>query len=175
MDFAGPLLAAGLNLAQRLIVSWVEHGKSRVKLSEVDQSIAKEAQAEADRLRLRVDDLERATHRMLSELFHRTPQISYSRAGFPGSPSMDLQFNPRDPKSSKAMLADLKARVAELNGELVKWDSAPAVTAVPQIIFDADAPADTPSSTSLGAKRGLSGAMIEELRDRVRRAENPRS
>jgi hypothetical protein len=171
VDVAGVLLAAGLSLASKLIVSWVEHGRARVKVSEVDSSIAREATEEAARLRVRVDDLERATHEMMREIVARTPQISYSR-GLIGPAALDLQFDPRDPASSKQMINDLRSRVGEISADLIHRPLSDKASDAPRVIIEAEPESENEKGGSPGKRR--SAKMIEDLRDKVRDAENPR-
>jgi hypothetical protein len=173
------LLTAGLNLAQNLIVEWVKNGHSRVPVAEVQSCIAREAQQEADRLRVRVDDLQRATDKMMLMLVERTPQLSYSRK-FPKGPALNLDFDPRSPSSSKEMLNDLRRRVAEISADLPK----PAEPDLPKPPKPDEAKAlprvtiepgpDPGQDESRTSEKRRSAAMIEELRDRVRDAEGHR-
>jgi hypothetical protein len=169
--FAVPLLTAGLNLAQNLIVEWVKTGRSQVKVTEVQSSIASQAYLEAERLRVRVDDLERATNDMMLQLVERTPQLSYSK-GFARGPVLNLQFDPRSPSSSKEMLQDLRRRVGEISADLVKRPEAAETKDIPKVIVDPGPDADREERKT--PKQRRSAAMIEELRDRVRDAEDPR-
>jgi hypothetical protein len=171
VDVAGALLAAGLSLASKLVVSWVERGRSRVKVSEVESSIAKEAAEEAARLRVRVDDLERATAQMLRELVARTPQISYSR-GFIGSASIDLQFDPHDPASSKQMINDLRFRVGEISADLIHQSQADDTKDVIKVVIEPET--DPAVEYDRAPENRRSAKMIEDLRDKVRDAEDRR-
>jgi hypothetical protein len=170
VDVAGALLTAGLSLASKLIVSWVEHGRSRVKVAEVESSIAREAAEEAARLRVRVDDLERATFQMMRELVARTPQISYSRS-FTG-PVLDLQFDPHNPASSKQMLNDLRFRVGEISADMIHRPQVDKAGDTPRVIIE---PEPYPEKEEGGtAEKRRSAEMLEKLRDRVRDAEDRR-
>lgn len=111
-DLATLLVASGLRLAENLILGWVKAGRSEVKVTEVDASIARGAQAEAERLRVRVDDLERETRRMMEQLVAASPELSYAKPRF--SSKLTIDYNPRDPASSKNLLAALHSRVEEL-------------------------------------------------------------
>src|SRR5262245_54245849 len=96
------LLTAGANLVQKLLYKWISEGKSTVRVSAVDRQIAAEASAEAARLRLRVDDLENATKEALQKIVALSPRLSYARSGLHSN--LRLEFNPRDPDSSKSLL-----------------------------------------------------------------------
>lgn len=173
VEVAGALLTAGLSLAQKLIVSWVEHGRSRVKVTEVESAIAREAAEEAARLRVRVDDLERATQQMMRELVARTPQMSYSRGRGPiGPPALDLQFDPRNPESSKQLLSDLRFRVGEISADLIQHPSQDGALDIPKVVIESRP--DSASGKSEAAEKRQSAALIDELRGRVRKAEGPR-
>jgi hypothetical protein len=165
------LLTAGLNLASNLITEWVKNGHSRVPVTEVQSSIAREAQQEADRLRVRVDDLQRATDKMMLMLVERTPQLSYSRK-FPKGPALNLDFDPRSPSSSKEMLNDLRRRVTEISADLIKDPEAAGTKDIPKVTIDPGP--DAGREESKPSERRRSAAMIEDLKGRVRDAEGPR-
>jgi uncharacterized caspase-like protein len=171
VDVAGALLTAGLSLASKLIVSWVERGRSRVRVAEVESSIAREAAEEAARLRVRVDDLERATHQMLRELVARTPQISYSRSAI-GPAVLDLRFDPRDPASSKQMISDLRYRVSEISADLMHHPQSDEARDVPKVIIEPEQ--DSKKEEVVAPGKNRSAEMIEELRGKVRDAEGHR-
>lgn len=172
IDVAAALLTAGLSLSQKLIMSWVEHGRSRVKVSEVESSIAKEAALEAERLRVRVDDLERAAQQMMREIVARTPQMSYSRPRL-GSAVLDMQFDPHDPASSKQMLSDLRLRIAEISASVAQPTAESEAADLPKVTVDPD-PAEGSVRQDGARKRRRSADMIQELQGRVREAEGPR-
>lgn len=172
VDVAAALLTAGLSLSQKLIMSWIEHGRSQVKVSEVESSIAKEAALEAERLRVRVDDLERAAQQMMREIVARSPQMSYSRPKL-GSAVLDMQFDPRNPASSKQMLSDLRLRIAEISASVTQSAAESEPTEIPKVTIDPDPAEDGVRQDGAGEKR-RSAEMIQELRGRVREAEGPR-
>ncbi len=179
VDVEQTLLTAGLFLASKLIMSWVEKGRDRVKVSEVESSITKEATEEAGRLRVRVDDLEQATHKMLRELVDRSPEISYSR-GRLSAPALALEFNPRDPASSKQLLSDLRARVTAISADLIQAQTSDSAASdadddgqkstAPKVVIDP--PSDEGHASSKEKRR--SAEMIEQLRARVAEAEQQR-
>jgi hypothetical protein len=172
VDVAAALLTAGLSLSQKLVMSWVEHGRSRVKVSEVESSIAKESVLEAERLRVRVDDLERAAQQMMREIVARTPQMSYSRPRL-GPAVLDMQFDPHNPASSKQMLSDLRLRIAEISASVAQPTAEGEPPALPKVTIDPDPAEDSVGQDGVGERR-RSAEMIEELRGRVREAEGPR-
>lgn len=172
VEIASALVTAGLSLAQKLIMSWIERGRSRVKVAEVNSSIAKEAAQEAERLRVRVDDLEHATHQMMREIVARSPQLSYSRRL--GSAALDLQFDPRNPASSKQMISDLRARVAEISADVSPRQRPEAADEIPVPEVVVEPRVGSRSEQTRPTDMNRSAAMIDELRDRVREAEDPR-
>jgi len=113
VDIASALFVAGLGLAQKLIYRWITEGKSRIKVADVDAQIASQSKEEADRLRLRVDDLEKATQSMLRRLVTEMPGLSYAKPPLHSS-SLVLDFNPRDPRSSKNLLEELSTKVNQM-------------------------------------------------------------
>lgn len=177
VDVTAAVRTAGLSVAQNLIVSWIEHGRIRVEVTEVESSIARQADEEAARIRVRADDLSRATQQMMRELVGRTPQLSYS-LGATG-PALELQFDPRDPAASKQLLSDLRLRAGEISADLIrqpepgnpqpgpeKEKDIPKVTIEPG--------PDPGKQEGKTAKKKRSAVMLDELRERVRNAEDDR-
>jgi hypothetical protein len=165
VDIATLLIASGLRLAEQLVLSWVKSGKSEVKVSEVDSSIAKEAQREAERLRVRVDDLERETRRMFEQLVSSTPELSYAKPRLHSALTID--YDPRDPASSKELLARLHERVQEL----MPTDRTSPIEQV------GAPPSDTPKvSVTVQEPHEIerSKQMLEDLKDRIQRRESER-
>lgn len=181
VDVVGTLLTAGLSLASKLIMSWVEKGRDRVKVSEVESSITREVKEEAARLRVRVDDLEQATQKMLRELVDRSPEISYSRGRLFPAPALDLRFDRHDPASSKQLLSDLRARVAAISADLTQaqtsddadGDDESQKSAAPKVVIDPPSGEGGEGNASSKEKR-RSAEMIEQLRARVTEAEQQR-
>ncbi|MFC9688278.1 hypothetical protein ACFTSF_07025 [Kribbella sp. NPDC056951] len=112
IDIAALLVASGLRIVEELVMGMVKAGKSEVPVSQIDASIAREARARADRLQVRVDDLERETHRMFEQLVVSSPELSYAKPRLKSK--LTLDYDPKDPASSKEMLVALSARVQRL-------------------------------------------------------------
>ena len=82
VDFLTPLISAGFSLAEKIVFSWFEQGKSDIRLSRVEEAVAQLAQPEAERLRLREDDLQRVTDDILRRLIASSPHMSYVKPRF---------------------------------------------------------------------------------------------
>lgn len=133
IDFGTILFTAGVQLVGSLLFKWISEGKSTVKVSAVDRQIAIEAAAEAERLRLRPDDLEQAAQRALQEIVARSPQLSFARSSFHSN--LRLEFDPKDGDSSKQLLLDLRRRLDELAHQAEVGDPRPALNLPPGAIL----------------------------------------
>jgi len=118
------LFSAALRVVENLVTEWTRK-KEVVHYSDIDRQIAHLAKAEADRLRLRVSDLEMETKRVWSILLSRMQEEGYT--GF--SAEANALFMPAEqaehlemaairkeyqPDSLSAqMLKDLQQRVSE--------------------------------------------------------------
>lgn len=189
VDFTTMGAAAGLNLAQRLLYQWITKGKVRVKTSKIDADIAHAAREEADRLRMRVDDLENFTRQLLEQLVVITPQLTYVRPRL-RAPELLIDFNPRDSQSSKELLQQLDSRVKLIADEVSPPTRAPHIprggeatlttedvgTMPPTSAgFTVVEPAQTTAVSELSPASSTAQQMLEDLRRRVEERENPRS
>jgi hypothetical protein len=164
VDIATLLIASGLRLAEQLVLTWVKSGKSEVKVSEVDSSIAKEAQREAQALRVRVDDLERETRRMLDQLVSSTPELSYAKPRLHSALTID--YDPRDSASSRELLARLHKRVQDLMpaDDTLSIDQVAPQSDTPKVSVTVQEPQEIERSKQ----------MLEDLKERVQRRESER-
>jgi hypothetical protein len=119
VNFVTPLLAIGFSLSRKIVFSWFEEGKSDVKLSRLEASIAELSTHEAERLGLREDDLRRITDDMIKELIAGAPQLSYVKPRFRRQ-VVRLDFDPTNPASSNELLNDLEIRLRDLLEEKIR-------------------------------------------------------
>ncbi|MFK4088284.1 hypothetical protein ACI2LF_29495 [Kribbella sp. NPDC020789] len=155
IDLAALLVASGLRIVEELVLGLVKAGKSEVPVSQIDASIAREARANADRLQVRVDDLERETHRMFEQLVLSSPELSYAKPRLKSK--LTLDYDPRDPASSKEMLLALSTRVQKLMPDQAK------------------AAAGEVSVTEVAAESpNRSRQMLDDLQARVQQRESDR-
>lgn len=119
VDFVTPLLVTGFSLSRKIVFSWFEEGKSDVKLSRLEASIAELSTREAERLGLREDDLRRITDDMIKELIAGAPQLSYVKPRFRRQ-VVRLDFDPTNPASSNELLNDLEIRLRDLLEEKIR-------------------------------------------------------
>jgi len=156
VDFGTILFTAGVNLVGKLLFKWISEGRSSVRTSLVDKEIAAEAAVEAERRRLRADDLERASQDALKEIVERSPHLSFAKSGL--SSGLRLDFDPRDPNSSKHLMVALRQRIAQIEKE-----------AQDPVVLP-------PGATPLpGEQKDDSRQMLDTLKARVQRRESDRT
>lgn len=178
MDLGGVLLGAALRVVERLVFSWVERGKSKVKTTDVDAELLKEVRAEADRLRVRVDDLEHETRNVMNQLVAQSDSLAFTK-GFTG-PALQLRYDPHVAASGKELLAELQARLHDISADLQSPQPAQpdgAVSKKESSPVTDEALRDEPKSTvapSTSEVKPTSREMLQDLRRRVSEAENPR-
>jgi hypothetical protein len=137
MDLGSVLISTGLSLAEKIVFSWFQEGRSRVKQDRIDRDVAELARQEAIRYRLREDDLQRVTERLLQELVAGSPQLAYVKQRLK-DPVIQLDVDLKNPASSSELLQDLKARL----GLIAQQEIASARSA------DNDVPSTTGQVTS---------------------------
>jgi hypothetical protein len=160
------LMRTALDLVGRLVYDWVKQGRDEIKVSEVATVVAREAKIEADRLRIRVDDLERQTMSLLDQLASSSPLISYERKF--AAPRLHLNYDPKNAESSRHMLDELRMRISEIEVREsgVRHTPEPIEATEPVLIIE-DREVKPPQSKSV--------ELLEELKERVRNAESTRS
>lgn len=171
MDLGGVLLGAGLRVVERMVFSWIERGKSQVKVSDVKSEMLATVHEEADALRVRVDDLERASREVLEHLVTDSDSLSFKRSW--AGPSIELHYDPKDAASGKQILTNLKSRLAD-------YAEPPPSSTPPD-------PKVQPSNSGRQAHKATDGLppgeelasswskdMLADLRRRVDDVENPR-
>jgi hypothetical protein len=183
VDIITPLLAAGFSLAEKVIFSWFEGGKSEVRISRLEASINELSGREAERLRLRQDDLRQITDQIIRELVAAAPQLSYVKPRFQ-EPVVKLDFDPKNPDSSKELLQDLRGRLTSIRQK--EMASAHALGQRADVAVPAEGQSRIyevlPPATHDGAKSeperqrqgNRSSELLQDLLRRIAERENPR-
>ena len=104
VDFIAAVATAGLALTQQVLYKWITSGKVRIKSKEMDADILRAAKEEAERSRLRIDELENYTRQLIEQLIVLTPQLYYKRTHLRSSSSLCIDYNPHDSRSAKVLL-----------------------------------------------------------------------
>jgi hypothetical protein len=178
MEFVSILVTAGVTLAEKMLFSWFEQGRSKVKISQLEATIEEMSKREAASVRVREDELRKMTRHLVNELIAESPKMTYGQPHFRG-PVLNLDFDPKDPASSKQLLLDLQTRLSKI----AEREKANAVPDKPQQAGFEIVP---PPSTA-GVQRGLppvqrdkppggelSKELLSDLERRIADRENPR-
>jgi hypothetical protein len=182
VDFVTPLVAAGFSLAEKIVFSWFEEGKSNVRVSRIETAIASLSAHEAERLRLREDDLMQVTDGIIRELISAAPQLSYVKPRFQ-EPVVRLDFDPKSPASSNQLLRDLKVRLGEIASKKNIVDPTAARKGVDsshqrpeRASYEILPPTEnSPKPPESKEDRIRSSELLGELQRRISDRENPRS
>lgn len=182
LDIGAALFSAALRVVEGLVSKWINKKVSVVRVSDVDKQMAQLAKEEADKLRLRVSDLEAESKRVWTLILNKMPELEVTQKPL-GAKSIKLIYNPEADYSGAQLLANLKKRVQEIEKEqgaplnpeaLVKSTSEPEDLFVPaeQTVSFSDPISCDGENNRPGT---LSSKMLQELQKRVIEKENPRT
>jgi hypothetical protein len=163
VDFGTILFTAGVNLVGKLLFKWISEGRSSVRTSLVEREIAAEAAIEAERQRLRPDDLERASQAALKEIVERSPHLSFAKSGM--SSGLRMAFDPKDPNSSKQLMVALRQRIDQIEKE----------TRGPVVLPPGAALAPPEKNPAVPAQGAEARKMLDTLKARVDQRETDRT
>ena len=186
VDFIAAVATAGLALTQQILYKWITSGKVRIKSKEIDADILRAAKEEAERSRLRIDELENYTRQLIEQLIALTPQLYYRRTHLLSSSSLYIDYDPHDSRSAKELLDQLNERLSSMSKEFSHMSTSSTsesdgrdVKQFPVEGLDENfVPKLTSASGPLESDRAaasLAIRMLEDLQERVNRRENPRS
>lgn len=180
VEVVSALITAGASLAEKIISSWIERGVSKVKIARLEDQIADLSRREAERLRLREDDLAQVTDRIVKRVIRESPQLAFVKQHL-HKPVISIDFNPADEASSDALLKDLRRRlklVAEEEKVAPVADQGPSGpldndgSVQYEIVAPGDHTNDRPDEDETAQHR--SAELLAELHHRVSERENPR-
>jgi hypothetical protein len=171
------LFTAGVNLVGKLLFKWISEGKSSVKTSVIEREIAIESAAEAQRRRLRADDLQMASREALREIVERSPQLSFAKSGLSGG--LRLDFNPKNPDSSKELMLALRQRVEQIEREARAAQQPEGVVLPPGARLlpaedQRDGNRDTAAENAAPSAGTDARRMLDRLKERIERIEAER-
>jgi hypothetical protein len=178
MDFVTILVTTGVSLAQKILFSWFEEGRSKVKISQLEATIEEMSKHEAASVRVREDELRKMTRHLVNELIAESPKMSYGQPRF-REPVLNLDFNPKDSASSKQLLHELHTRLNAI-ADREKKNAAPsnqqalAYVIVPPPSTPAAPPGLPPAPRDKPTDGDLSKELITDLQRRIADRENPR-
>lgn len=164
VDFVTMLVGAGITLAEKVVFSWFENGRAKVRVSQLEQTIADLAAKEAERSKIQEAELRRITERIIKDLIADSPKLSYVKPRFHET-VVSLDFDPKDPVSSNALLSDLQARIAPIARKEI---APPAPDASFEIV--PPPPAEPPAKP----QPARASELLRELRERITDRESPR-
>jgi hypothetical protein len=178
IEFGAILFTTGVNLVGNLLFKWISEGRSAVKTSTIERDIAAQAAIEAERRRLRPDDLVRASQEALKEIVERTPQLSFAKSGLHSS-SLRLAFDPKDPGSSKHLLLSLRERIEQIDHDAQKAVQQRGVDLPPGAVLvpperNARADRDPTGHPAVPRQGGDARRMLDNLKTRIERIETDR-
>lgn len=186
VDFIAAVATAGLALTQQILYKWITSGKVRIKSKEMDADILRAAKEEAERSRLRIDELENYTRQLIEQLIALTPQLYYGRTYLLSSSSLYIDYDPHDSRSAKVLLDQLNERLSSMSKEFSHMPTSSTsesdgrdvkqfpVEGLDENFVPKLTSASGPSESDRAAA-SLAIRMLEDLQERVNRRENPRS
>lgn len=183
VDFIAAAATAGFALTQQILYKWITSGKVRIKSKEMDADILRAAKEEAERSRLRIDELENCTRQLIEQLIALTPQLYYKRTHLLSSSSLYIDYDPHDSRSAKVLLNQLNERLSSMSKELSHMSTSESdgrdvkqfpVEGLDENFIPKLTSASDPSEPDRAAD-SLASRMLEDLQERVNRRENPRS
>ena len=118
LDLGQLLVSAGLSLAEKVVFTWFQEGRTSVKQSKVQHEVAELAKREAVRTSLREDELQEMTERLLEKLVEESPRLAYVKAPL-HEPKIKLDVDLRDARSSNELLSELRSRLGWLADQQV--------------------------------------------------------
>jgi len=141
----------------------------------MQSTIAELSKNEANRRRVRDDDLRIVTEKLLNELISSAPQLSYVKPRLQES-IVNIDFNPKDPASSNSLLHDLQARLVNIaeNERKSGIASSSAGDRSPVEYEIIPKSTDVPPTHHAPERDGRSMELLDELSRRVAERENPR-
>jgi len=120
LDLGSVILTSAFGILERLLSSWIKKRIQRVRVSDIDREIYQAAKAEANRQRLRVDDLESEVKHLLDALVTRTNQLEYGKAGL--RKVLQIEYDPQSEESTRELLDNLSLRFKQLYSEYPSLD-----------------------------------------------------
>ncbi|MBF6333952.1 hypothetical protein [Nocardia transvalensis] len=172
VDFVALLAAAGISLAEKVIFSWFEEGRTTVKVSQLEKQIAELTAKECERVKIEEHELRRVTEGIIKELIAESPRLSYVKPRFHKT-VVNLDFDPKDPASSKDLMRELQGRLAGIAKKEVAMASPaeqPNIGRTAAVGYEIVPPATTahpPRVRAAESRHDRSAELLREMRKRI--------